>query len=90
MNKPTPQEAARALTDFLNSSMDDDVDEFVATIMREHRTLQQQTMDLFLRMCKGWCEMYAKGFYDLRNEATVRDAVKIATALDGNMRESYI
>jgi len=54
--------------------------EFAEALMREHRTLQQSTFDLFLTCIAEWAK---QEHYDLRNEATVLTCRKIVELLDG-------
>jgi hypothetical protein len=79
----TGKEAADALSDFVNHAGDKEKEEFVRQFTCcTHRTLQQQGMDLFLRLCETWAEKYDKGIYDGRNEYTCRDAKKITESID--------
>lgn len=67
MKKLTPEELAEAITDFVNS-FNPKSDEFIQALFREHRTLQQSTIRLFLEVI----EAAAKEEYrtDGRNEAS--------------------
>jgi regulatory protein YycH of two-component signal transduction system YycFG len=79
----TGEEAARALSDFVNHAGDVEKKEFVKIFTcYTHRTLQQQGMDLFLRLVEAWAEKYDQGVYDGRNEFTCREAKNIKEHTD--------
>ncbi len=52
-------------------------------IASEHRTTQQNIMRLMLAIIRGLAENFDKGYYDDRNEATVRLAKKIVESIEG-------
>jgi len=80
----TGEEAAEALSNFVNHAGNDEKQKFVEQFTnRTHRTLQQQGMDLFLRLCEAWAKKYDEGVYDGRNEYTCRDAKTISESLNG-------
>lgn len=82
MERKTGKEMAEELTRFLNSSSPGEEEQFIATLMFEHRTLQEETFKLFLRTIKSWSERGLDGSYDLRNEYTVRTSAKIIELLE--------
>ena len=74
-------EAARELTNYVNS-MGHSVEDFVEQLtLREHRTLQQSVMALFLGCIEAWADK-EDGRFDLRNEDTVKISRKIKAALE--------
>lgn len=75
--KPTPQEAANYIADFVNNMLCD-YDGFADEMMKQHRTLQQSTMRLFLTTIKKWAEQTN---YDPRNEDTINMCNRIVEAL---------
>ncbi len=52
-------------------------------IANAHRTLQQNAMRLIMTILRALAENYDKGFYDARNEATVKMARKMVEAVEG-------
>lgn len=64
------KDVAIELSDFVNSSYSTTEQEFVDTLLSEHKTLQQSVFRLFIKCVEGWAEMYDKGYFDARNEAT--------------------
>ena len=72
---------AEQLTNFVNRmGNNDEIRGFVAGMERSHRTLQQSAFGLFL----AWAYKMAKlpeGWYDLRNEASIKASKKIVEAL---------
>lgn len=73
------EEAAKALTNFLNGASREEKKEFVEYLTRrEHRTLQQSAFGLFLDAVFAW----AKGEHDLRNQYTVETSKKIAELVE--------
>lgn len=67
------EEAAEALSNFVNSYNRTPFISFVDRITHHtHRTLQQLMFRLFYACIKSWAECYKKGEYDLRNEDTCR------------------
>ena len=83
MDKPSGKDVAQDLIDMVNviSGNSQEEQDFIDTILRSHRTLQQSTCGLLLKVFKGWADMKEVGFYDLRNEATVTIAEKITKAV---------
>lgn len=67
MKKLTPEELAEALTDFVNS-YNPKSEEFIKAFFREHRTLQQSTIRMFLEVIEAIAEQEYKT--DGRNQAT--------------------
>ncbi len=75
---------AEALADNVNVMGGDKAfeDEFVAILTcRTHRTLQQSTAQLFLKVFEAWAKMGDDNVFDARNEDTVEAAKKIREAL---------
>jgi hypothetical protein len=76
--KEKGKKIATDITHIANSSYEKDVIEgFVEQSRKEHRTLQESTMRVFVKLFEKWSEDYENGRYDLRNEATVRVSHKI-------------
>jgi len=46
--------------------------EYVESVLRDHRTLQQNQFRLIVDMLKGWEKLNDTKYYDLRNEQTVK------------------
>ncbi|TRZ48380.1 MAG: hypothetical protein D4S01_10395 [Dehalococcoidia bacterium] len=70
---------AAILSTFVNGIQKDSSDAFVRAITNNHRTLQQLTFDLFLKLVKDWAKIGDDGefYYDARNEFTVLMSQKI-------------
>lgn len=85
MNKPTGKQVAEDLLDMMNSLGGNEKEQqaFVDTILNSHRTLQQSTCGLLVKVFDGWATMKADGYYDLRNEATVKLAERVSKAVEG-------
>lgn len=68
------EKIAKELSDALNSMTFDKelINGFVDGITKQHRTLQQSSMRAIMALIKEWSEMAEKGYFDRRNEATVR------------------
>ena len=81
-DRMTPKGVADALGDLCNWGGAGEEIEFAENVMRQHRTLQQGIMRLFITVCGHWAKDYEKGpgWYDLRNEDTIKAAVKIVEA----------
>jgi len=58
---------------------------FAEHVMREHRTLQQSIFGLFMACVQEWDKAEDGGFFDLRNEYTVK---KSAAIMDAKIFES--
>lgn len=67
MKRLTPEELAEAITDFVNN-YGADKQAFIQALFREHRTLQQSTIRLFLEVIEAAARKDYQ--YDGRNEAT--------------------
>ena len=74
-------ELARATLDAVNSFDTSLRREFAEGILNGHRTLQQSTMGLFLRLVTHWADAYEKGRYDDRNQATCALAHRMVAEL---------
>ena len=75
-------ELAMLLLKFINNMAVDD-DEFVRGLTESHRTLQQSIMRIFIKFVAAM-SVKEEGFYDLRNEASVklaREIMKLNTGL---------
>lgn len=59
---------------------DEEYRELAEKICNTHRTLQQNKMRLIVHMLQVWADQDRDGWYDLRNEATVKLASKIVDA----------
>jgi hypothetical protein len=80
MTETKGAEAARELANYVNA-MGHSVEDFVEQLtLREHRTLQQRAMALFLGCIEAWADRKEHGF-DLRNEDTVKLCRRIKEAL---------
>jgi len=67
------KEIAKQFSDALNSFTPDNVVKgFVEGITRNHRTLQQSSMDAIMSVIREWAKMYDEKCFDLRNEATCK------------------
>lgn len=78
----TGKELAEAIGNFVNGADSKDIDTFVeAMINNVHRTLQQNTMKMFVRLVQKYAQL-PDSHYDLRNEATVQLCKKIVERLD--------
>jgi hypothetical protein len=72
--------AAQKMCNALNA-MCFDYDVFADTVMREHRTIQQNVFKAILKLIEHWAAM-SSSHYDGRNEKTVQVCQKIVAALD--------
>jgi len=73
-------DAAVSISRFVNR-MGFDADMFIRSMSREHRTLQQS----FTRICLAWLwhlSQLEDGYYDLRNEASVKTAKELMKGKD--------
>lgn len=67
------KEIAQDFMDMINvMGNDKEVGAFVDEVLNSHRTLQQSAAGAFLKVFAGWAEVHDSGYYDLRNEATVK------------------
>jgi hypothetical protein len=73
------REAAKNLADAVNE-MSFDVEAFADELLRQHRTIQQNTFGAFLATVKAWAGLESNR-YDLRNTYTVESSRKIVEAL---------
>ena len=75
------KDLANKILDGVNSYSYDSK-EFIETILRGHRTLQQSTFELFLQVIKAWSEL-PENYYDDRNAYTVEKSKEIMKLLSG-------
>jgi hypothetical protein len=86
-----PVDVARALSDFVNGAGTGQkrIEEFVKTVMGEHRTLQQSMFRVMLACIMEWAKKEDHQC-DARNKDTIEICKKIAAALDGCDAVRYI
>jgi len=77
------EDVAKVLMQFVNA-YGFDKEGFVNEVMRSHNTLQQALFGLFLSCCKRWEEHGKQGWYDARNDYTVKKSTEIMKLVDGN------
>lgn len=83
MERRGGKQIAQDLLDMVNvMNNDKEVQAFVDEILNSHRTLQQSAAGLMLKTFAGWAEMKDNGYYDLRNEATVKVGKTITDATE--------
>jgi hypothetical protein len=73
------REAARNLAEAVNE-MSFDTASFADELLRQHRTIQQNTFGAIMATVKAWAGL-TENRYDLRNEFTVESSRKIVEAL---------
>jgi hypothetical protein len=73
------REAAKNLADAVNE-MSFDTASFADELLRQHRTIQQNTFGAIMATVKAWAGL-TENRYDLRNEFTVESSRKIVEAL---------
>lgn len=56
MKRLTPEELAETITDFVNTFSDENRKAFIEALFRQHRTLQQSTIRLFLETIEAAAE----------------------------------
>ncbi len=84
MAQENARKVIRELSDFANGMGPENVKAFVREFSKEHRTLQQRIVWMFVEVLKALAENGEKGpgWYDLRNEAAVQFAMKIKNQLN--------
>jgi uncharacterized protein YqgV (UPF0045/DUF77 family) len=75
-----PEDVAQALSDFVNSSLSFESDQFAKAVVRDDRTLQQSMFRLMLKCIGEWAE-FDSAQVDDRNRATVEMSKKIIAAV---------
>ena len=72
--QPSRERAKQAALNLSNAvnEMSFDAVSFAEAIRRDHRSLQQSTMRVFVELLKQWAEDANTGNFDLRNEDTVK------------------
>jgi len=83
MADKTGREVAQILENFANGCSREDMEEFVGYITNySHRTLQQKIFGIFCSCIQAWAKCVPTGYFDLRNEATVKLCEKITKKFD--------
>ena len=83
--KKRGEAVAAIMSFFVNGTCHESSEAFVDTVMKDHRTLQQQTFSTFLLTISKWAEVGDdKEFcrFDARNEFTVKTSQKIRDMLE--------
>lgn len=82
MEKSKGKEIAEALSKLVNIMSNDEEEEaFINVVLTDHRTLQQKMARIFLQCVVRWSKDFDRGWYDLRNEQTVKICKKITELL---------
>jgi len=74
---------AEQMSRFINGASDRDIKELATDMTRDHRSLVQMKMGLFIRFCSVLAEQEKEGRYDARNEYSVKLASQIMKLTDG-------
>jgi hypothetical protein len=74
-------ELADKLSRFVNSGTQEDIQMLADAVLKDHRTLQQQTFGFFLMCIRKWAALEGN-WYDLRNEWTVQTCKQIVEKVD--------
>lgn len=80
MDRMTGKELAQAMCDMVNSTSTQAQIEFADEMMRQHRTLQQASFGVMLTCIATWAKEGERGYFDMRNEATVSTCQEIVKA----------
>lgn len=72
----TGQELAKAFADFVNGAGSEEKKEFVETLLKQHRTLQQESFDLMIETMEAWAKL-PEVMYDPRNKFAVEMSKQI-------------
>lgn len=77
---------AEDLSNALNSMTFDKkvIEGFVDGVTQQHRTIQQSSMRAIYALIQGWALMAESGYYDLRNEKTVKFCQEIVKKCKGD------
>lgn len=78
------RDSAERILDDLND-LGFDRNHFADQVVHSHRSCQQNLFRVFIDCCERWAEMERRGFFDIRNEHTVKMAKKIMEIEDINM-----
>lgn len=81
MSRKTGKEVAETVSDFVNVAFESEKEEFVKTVVTDHKTLQEDMFGMFLGCINEWSEMAKQGNYDARNEYTCRMSKIMINAL---------
>ena len=77
MARQEAQTVASSLSAFMNGAGTTDIAELAEEILRDHRTLQQQTFGLMMTCIQKWSETEN---FDVRNDYTVKLCKKLMEA----------
>lgn len=75
-------EMANEISSFINSATCEQKEEFVQTVLSDHRALQQDTFSMFLQCIVGWSKEAETGNYDARNERACKASAMMMKAFD--------
>jgi len=76
------KELADKLSSFINGRGNPGRERLADAVLRDHRTLQQQTFGFFLLCIRKWAALAKTNEYDLRNAWTVDVCEKIVAAVE--------
>lgn len=78
MDKLTGKELGRAISDFVNSASSTEIENLLVELGNDHRTLQEQTLNIMFSHIIKCSDKYSEGIYDSRNRYTYSMCNKIA------------
>lgn len=78
------QDLAEKVSSFVNSIGALPEQALGEALAKDHRTLQQTKMRMFIHFCRKMSEKHANGDFDMRNEASVKLATEIVKLADKN------
>jgi hypothetical protein len=81
-NKDFVDHFSKAVNYFMSN---EEMAEMAEMICKDHPTLQQNKMRLFVAMLRIWADRYEKGLYDLRSESTCKLAAEIIKNVDPDL-----
>lgn len=84
MSRKTGKEMANEVSDFVNSAVSYEKEEFVTSVMSDHRLLQDEMFGMFFNCIKMWAEAYEQDNYDFRNSRACKASYEMVEALKNN------
>lgn len=82
MERKTGKQMAEELSNFVNGATYQEKQEFVETVLADHRSLQQDTFSMFLQCISEWAKDAEANNYDARNERACKASLMMVKAFD--------
>lgn len=81
MARMTGTDMSEIFSNFVNSGLSYDFEQFAEKITTDHKTIQDDSFRMMFKCMEKWHTMYKEGNYDGRNEGSLKLAYEMIESL---------